>query len=67
MILEGVPRLYGADKDKVTLHFDFARSHTTKLTYEWLDAHGINCIMKDEWVANSPEFSPMDISKKRMF
>jgi hypothetical protein len=42
MMLEDVPRLYGANKDKVILHFDSARSHTAKLTYDWVDAHGIN-------------------------
>jgi hypothetical protein len=60
MMLEDVPRLYGANKDKVILHFDSARSHTAKLTYDWLDAHGINYITKDEWLTNSPELSPMD-------
>ena len=25
-----------------------------------MDKHGFNYITKDEWLANSPEFSPMD-------
>jgi hypothetical protein len=59
-MLEDVPRLYGVNKDRVVLHFDSARSHTAKVTYDWLDAHGIKYITKDEWLANSSELSPMD-------
>jgi hypothetical protein len=55
-----VPRLYGADADKVILSFDFARYHTAKSTYHWLNAHKISCITKQEWLANSPEVPQMD-------
>ncbi|OWA51280.1 hypothetical protein BV898_15772 [Hypsibius exemplaris] len=37
-----------------------ARSHTAKPVYEWLDAHKIKYFTKDQWLANSPEVSPMD-------
>jgi hypothetical protein len=33
-----------------------------KVTYDWLDAHGIKYITKDEWLANSSELSAMDYS-----
>ena len=34
MMLEDVPRLYGADSGKVVLHMDSAPSHTKKCVYE---------------------------------
>jgi hypothetical protein len=46
------------NKDRVVHHFDSARSHIAKGTYDWPDAHGIEYITKDE--ANSPELSLMD-------
>jgi hypothetical protein len=48
MMLGDVPRLYGVNKDRVVLHFDSARSYTAKVTFDWLDARGINHITKDE-------------------
>jgi hypothetical protein len=60
MMLVDVPNLYGSDKDMVVLHFDSARTHTSRNTYKWLDDHGINYITRDEWMVNSPEVTPMD-------
>jgi hypothetical protein len=67
MMLDDVSRLYGVNKDRVVLRFDSARSHTAKVTYDWLDAHVVKYITKDEWPANSPDLSPMDYSINGIF
>jgi hypothetical protein len=63
MMLEDVPRLYGANADKIVHHFDYARSHTAKLTYDWLNALEISHITKEEWLANLSEVSSMNFSR----
>ena len=60
MMLVDVPALYGADADKVILHMDSAPSHTKKIVYDWLNSRGFKFFTKDQWLANSPEVSPMD-------
>ena len=60
MMLFDIPRLYGADADKVILHMDSAPSHTSRVAYNWLDSNGIKYFTKEQWLANSPEVSPMD-------
>ncbi|OWA54890.1 hypothetical protein BV898_19282 [Hypsibius exemplaris] len=60
MMLVDVPKLYGRDAKKVILHMDSARSHTAKPVYDWLDSHGIKYFTKEQWLANSPEVSPME-------
>jgi hypothetical protein len=60
MMLVDVPRIYGKDKDRVILHMDSARAHTAQKVYNWLDHHKIKYFTKEEWLANSPEVSPMD-------
>ena len=60
MMLEDVPRLYGADADKVVLHMDSAPLHIKNIVCAWLDLQGMKYLMKDEWLANSPEVPPMD-------
>ena len=60
MMLVDVPALYGADADKVILHMDSAPSHTKKIVYAWLNSRGFKFFTKDQWLANSPEVSPMD-------
>ena len=39
---ENVPRLYGADADKVILHIDSAPAHTAKAVYKWLNDRNIS-------------------------
>jgi hypothetical protein len=60
MMLVDVPKLYGADANRVILHMDSARSHIARIVYQWLDDHEIKYFTKDQWLANSPELSPMD-------
>jgi hypothetical protein len=60
MVTVDIPRPYGRDAKKVWLHLDSATSHTAKSTRDWLDAHGVKYFTKEEWLANSPELSPMD-------
>ena len=60
MMTVDVPNLYGPDADKVILHMDSAPSHVFKLVYKWLDDNGYKYFHKDQWLANSPEVSPMD-------
>ena len=60
MLFVDLKKLYGKERSKVWIHFDSASSHVAKETYAWLDKHGFNYITKDEWLANSPEVSPMD-------
>ena len=60
MLLDDLPRLYGKDAGKVILHMDSAPSHTKKIVYEWLDTNGFKYFSKEQWLANSPEISPMD-------
>ena len=60
MMLVDVAALYGADADKVILHMDSAPSHTKKIVYNWLNSRGFKFFTKDQWLANSPEVSPMD-------
>ena len=67
MLLEDIPRIYGANKNKAVLHFDSSRSHAGKLTHDWLIRHELNHITKDEWLANSPESSLMDYFARRYF
>ena len=59
-MLVDIPKLFIADAGKVILHMDSASSHTAKKTIKWLESHHINFIRKEEWLANSPEVSPMD-------
>jgi hypothetical protein len=54
------PRLYPGEESFVCLHFDSAGSHTTPEVYDWLDAHGVRYIKREEWMAKSPDVSPMD-------
>ena len=58
---ENVPRLYGADADKVTLHIDSAPAHTAKAVYKWLNDRNISFFKKVHWLANSPQVSLMDL------
>jgi hypothetical protein len=60
MMLVDVPKLYGREAGKVILHMDSARSHTSAATYKWLNEHGIKYFTSEEWLANSPDLSPMD-------
>ena len=39
---------------------DSAPGHVAQKTYVWLDERKVKYIMKDEWMANSPDLSPMD-------
>ena len=34
--------------------------HTKKIVYNWLNSRGFKFFTKDQWLANSPEVSPMD-------
>ena len=63
MVLFDIPKLYGADVGKVILHMDSAPSHTSRVVYKWLDSNGIKYFTKEQWLANSPEVSPMDFSR----
>ena len=60
MLQIDLPNLYGADADKVVLHMDSASSHTSKLVTDWLKDNNYNFFSKEQWLANSPEVSPMD-------
>ncbi|GAU87706.1 hypothetical protein RvY_00517 [Ramazzottius varieornatus] len=39
---------------------DSAPAHTAKKVIAWLRSRGIKVITKEEWLANSPDVSPMD-------
>ena len=60
MVLVDIPKLYGADAGRVILHMDSASSHTAKKTIKWLESHRVKFIRKEQWLANSPEISPID-------
>jgi hypothetical protein len=52
--------MHGKDKDRVILHMDSASAHTAQEVYNWLDDQKIKFPLKKEWLAPSPEVSPMD-------
>ena len=60
MMLEDVPRLYGADSDKMVLHMDSASSHIKSAVCAWLVHRGMEYLTEDERLVYSPEVSPMD-------
>ncbi|OQV17408.1 hypothetical protein BV898_08511 [Hypsibius exemplaris] len=55
-----VPRLYPGEEHKVILHFDSASSHTTPAVYSHFKSKKVKYIGKEDWMANSPDLSPMD-------
>ncbi|OQV24132.1 hypothetical protein BV898_02083 [Hypsibius exemplaris] len=69
---KNVPRLYPGEEHKVILHFDSASSHTKPAVYSYFKSKKVKYIGKEDWMANSPDHSPMDfgpngIFKKLMF
>ncbi|OQV14322.1 hypothetical protein BV898_11442 [Hypsibius exemplaris] len=72
IVEKDIPRLYPGEEHKVILHFDSASSHTTPAVYSYLKSKKVKYIGKEDWMANSPDLSPMDfgpngIFKKSMF
>jgi hypothetical protein len=62
-----VPRLYSGEEQKAVLHFDRVWSHTTLEVHGWFDAQNVKYIWREEWLSNSPDFSPMDFSLNGIF
>ena len=62
-----VPRLYPGEERKVILHMDAATAHFSKVVVEWLNKNHITYIPKQDWLANSPDVSPMDYGMNGMF
>ena len=60
MLMVDMRKLYGKEMSKVIVHMDSASSHTATKTQQWLRDHNIKFFTKEEWLANSPEVSPMD-------
>ncbi|GAV04995.1 hypothetical protein RvY_15187 [Ramazzottius varieornatus] len=60
MIKEDLPRLHGKNPQKITVHFDNAKSHVAKLTQEWMEENHPNYIADHVWMANSPDLAPLD-------
>jgi len=62
-----VPRLYPGEEEKVIHHMDSASAHVYEKTVKWLNERKIKFISKEEWMANSPDLSPMDYSVNSIF
>ena len=60
IVEKDIPRIYGDLSWKVRIHMDSAPGHVAKKTYEWLDERNVKYISKLQWMANSPDLSPMD-------
>jgi hypothetical protein len=61
MMLVDVPKLFGSEVGKVILHMDSTRSQTSAATNKWLNEHGIKYFTSEDWLANSPDLSPMGV------
>ena len=55
-----IPRLYPGDEQMVILHMDAAPAHFHPNVLAWLAKNKIQYIPKADWLANSPDVSPMD-------
>ncbi|OQV18042.1 putative ATP synthase subunit alpha, mitochondrial [Hypsibius exemplaris] len=62
-----VPRLYQGEEKKVILHMDSAGAHVKDTVVKWLQDCEIKFITKEEWMSNSPDFSPMDYGVNSIF
>lgn len=59
-IEEDLPRLHGKNPQKISVHFDNAKSYVAKLTQEWMEKNHPNYIPDYVWMANSPDLAPLD-------
>ncbi|XP_055329967.1 uncharacterized protein LOC129582479 [Paramacrobiotus metropolitanus] len=67
MVNYDIPRLYGAHAKDVILHFDNARSHTAKVTQQWLKSNEVKYVPQEHWMANSPDLSRLDYGISGIF
>lgn len=67
MFKRDIPRLYPGEEKKIILHMDSAGAHVKDTVVEWLQDQKIRFITKEEWMANSPDLSPMDYGVNSIF
>ncbi|OQV15059.1 hypothetical protein BV898_10818 [Hypsibius exemplaris] len=53
--------------NKVVFHHDSAPAHSSGITQEWLQNSGSKFILKEHWMGNSPDLTPIDFCVNGLF
>jgi hypothetical protein len=66
LVEKDIPRVYPGE-EKFIQHMDSAGAHLHENTIHWLQERKIKFIMKEEWMSNLQDLSPMDYAVNSIF